>query len=374
MKRILTMTFLNFFISGGLTLAIPLLLLERNINLVEIGLVISVLPLVFLIVRLLLTLVADLRGWTRLYLLLNWPSTLLATIIYFIANSTSLFLLGKIAEAIKESSYWAVNRTAIFTLSPNKEVKEATRNTAIIFLSIAFGSAIAGITISVFGFSITLLIFILSAFFIAVPAISFWRTSFPKFTNQNSHFKKIIDSRNYNARFWLTSITMMLFSLSFYPLLNLLIPVFMSNQLGYDYFTIGVSYMLFNLIAAVIIVIALKFSLKLKRVLIQITICLIASILLAFFNPFFIILFFMLAISEGLGMGFFEAIIAKTTKGKPSVSIDIGLLHIPMRIAEFISLLYAGYIAEKIGFSPVFILSGVFFLFFSVLAFYLLKK
>ena len=82
----------------------------------------------------------------------------------------------------------------------------------------------------------------------------------------------------------------------------------------------------------------------------------------------------MLAMSEGLGMGFFEAIIAKTTKGKPSVSLDIGLLHIPMRIAEFISLLYAGYIAETVGFSPVFIISGVFFLFFSVLAFYLLKK
>jgi len=47
MKRILAITFLNFFISGGLTLAIPLLLLERNVDLVEIGLVISILPLVF---------------------------------------------------------------------------------------------------------------------------------------------------------------------------------------------------------------------------------------------------------------------------------------------------------------------------------------
>ena len=102
MKRTLSITFLNFFISGGLTLASPLLLLERNIDLVEIGLITSVLPLVFLIVRLLLTSVVDLRGWNRFYLLLNWPATLLATIIYFIASSTSLFLFGKIAEAIKE--------------------------------------------------------------------------------------------------------------------------------------------------------------------------------------------------------------------------------------------------------------------------------
>jgi hypothetical protein len=37
MKRILAITFLNFFISGGLTLAIPLALLDRNVDLVEIG-------------------------------------------------------------------------------------------------------------------------------------------------------------------------------------------------------------------------------------------------------------------------------------------------------------------------------------------------
>jgi len=43
MKRILALKFLNFFISGGLTLAIPLLLLERNVDLAEIGLVISIL-------------------------------------------------------------------------------------------------------------------------------------------------------------------------------------------------------------------------------------------------------------------------------------------------------------------------------------------
>ena len=77
MKRILAITFLNFFISGGLTLAIPLLLLERNVDLVEIGLILSVLPLVFLIARLFLALIADLKGWNRFYLFLNWPSNFL---------------------------------------------------------------------------------------------------------------------------------------------------------------------------------------------------------------------------------------------------------------------------------------------------------
>ena len=101
MKRILAITFLNFFISGGLTLLIPLLLLERNVDLTEIGLILSVFPLVFLVVRIFLAALADLVGWARFYIILFWPGSLFSTIIFFIASSTPFFLLGKIIEGKK---------------------------------------------------------------------------------------------------------------------------------------------------------------------------------------------------------------------------------------------------------------------------------
>ena len=253
MKRILAITFLNFFISGGLTLAIPLLLLERNVDLIEIGLVISILPIVFLLVRLLMALVADLRGWNRFYLLLNCPGSLLSTFIYFIASSTPMFLIGKIAEAVKESSYWAVNRTAIFSLSPKREEKEATRNTAVLFLSTAIGSAAAGLGISYFGFSFTLGVFVVAAGIIGVPAALLWKTRKQHFKPKNAKTRGLINPRNYGRRFWFVSITLLFFSLAYYPLLNLLLPVFMAQQLGYNYVTIGIAYMLFNVIASTII-------------------------------------------------------------------------------------------------------------------------
>ncbi len=374
MKRILTLTSLNFFISGGLTLIIPLLLLDRNLDLVEISVVLSILPLVFMIVRMLITLVADSRGWNRLYLLLNWPGSVFSILIYLLANSTPLFLFGKIFEAMKESSYWAVNRTAIFSLSPNREVVEATKNTAVIFLSTALGSAIAGLMLSYFGFPLTLGLFIVVALVIAVPALLLWKNKEQTVKIKNSGFKQIIDLKSYDRRFWLISITMLFFSLAFYPLLNLLIPVFMVQQLGFSYVTIGIAYMGFNLVASLVVFATLKSSLGFKRVLIQVIIAMFASFFLAATNYYFLLLFLMLAASEGLGMGFFEAIIAKAVKNKPSVSIDIGLLHIPMRFAEFASLLYAGFIAEKIGYAPVFAFSGVFFFIFSILALYVLKN
>jgi predicted MFS family arabinose efflux permease len=374
MKRILAITFLNFFISGALTLVIPLLLLERNIDLIEIGLVISALPLVFLIARLLMALIADLRGWNRFYLLLNWPSSLLSTLIYFIASSTPIFLVGKIVEALKESSYWAVNRTAIFSLSPKREEREATRNTGVLFLSTAVGSVASGFAISYFGFSITLGFLIVVASAIGFPAVLLWKSR-----NRDSELKPVkirglFKLRNYGRKFWFVSITLLFFGLAYYPLLNLLLPVFMAQQLGYSYLTIGVAYMLFNVIAAAIVFGALRFSLGVKRVILQSCIAMLALLLLTYSNSYFLGMFLALAVAEGLGMGFFESIIAKATKKKPSVSVDIGILHIPYRLAEFASLLYAGFIAQTIGYFPVFLASGIFFTIFSVLAFYLLRS
>ena len=147
----------------------------------------------------------------------------------------------------------------------------------------------------------------------------------------------------------------------------------MAQQLGFSYVTIGIAYMGFNLVASLVVFSTLKSSLGSKRVIIQFIIAIFASFFLAASNYYFLPMFLMLAISEGLGMGFFEAIIAKAVKDKPSFSIDIGLLHIPMRFAEFASLLYTGFIAEKFGYAPVFAFSGIFFLFFSILALYFLK-
>ena len=374
LRRILAITFLNFFISGGLTLAIPLLLLERNVDLVEIGLVISILPLVFLLVRLVLALLADLRGWNRLYLLLNWPMSLLATLLYFIANSTPMFLLGKIAEAIKESSYWAVNRTAIFSLSPKNEAKESTKNDAVLFLSIAIGSAATGLGISYFGFQITLFGLLVAGGIIGFPAALLWKMrKSGEYKTRADRISKMIDPRSYGTGFWSVSVAMLFFSLTFYPLLHLLFPIFMAQKLGYDYLTIGVAFMFYNLIASAVIFGTLKIPFSLKRVVLQIFIASSAFSLMAYLNSAFIGLFLVLAVAEGLGMGLFETIIAKATKDKSSVSVDIGLLHIPMRFAEFVSLLYAGLIAQSIGYTPIFFSCGAFFVIFSVLAFKICK-
>jgi MFS family permease len=373
MKRILLITFLNFFISGGLTLAIPLLLLERNVDLVEIGLIISIYPLVFLVARLLIAVIADLRAWAnRVYLLVNWPTNVLATIIYLIAASPLMFVVGKVFEAVKESSYWAVNRTTIFSLSPKREEKEATRNYAVLMLATAVGSATAGLGIFYLGFSLTFGVFIVAAAIIWFPSAMLWKHK--QDYRSPAERKGTIRLRNYGRKFWLVSLVLVFFTLAFYPLINLLLPVFMQQQLGYNYITIGVAYAVFNVVASIIIFASLKFPLNIKRVIFQSSIALIASSLLAFLDAAFLGLFLALAVAQGLGQGFFESVVAKTTKNKPSVSADIGILHIPVRLAEFASLLYGGFIAQSVGYAPVFFSCGIFFALFSFVTLYLLNN
>jgi len=170
-----------------------------------------------MVALLFVALVADLKGWNRVYILLNWPSSLLATFIYFVANSTPIFLIGKLAEAMKQSSYWAVNRTAIFSLSPKREETEATRNTAVLFLSTAIGSAVTGLSISYFGFSTTLTILMVAAGVIGVPAALLWKPQKQNFELRPTRMKSLINLRNYGKNFWFVSITLLFFGLAYYP-------------------------------------------------------------------------------------------------------------------------------------------------------------
>jgi MFS family permease len=374
MKRVTAVTFLNYFVSGGLTLAIPLLLLDRNVNLAEIGIIISVLPLVFLSVRMFLAALADQIGWAPLFLLFNWPATVISTAIYFLANSVPAFLIGKTVEGVKESAFWAVNRTAVFALSPKKEEREATRINAVIWLATAIGSAAAGIGIAYLGFSSTLGIMLIASAAMGIPAYLLRHAG-----KRNAKLKipDVLTSLNPRGRdktFWLVSIVLLFNSLATYPLTTLLLPVFMDQQLQYDYISIGLAFMLYNVVAAIVALGTLKRSLNIKRVVVQSLIGLFAAFLLADSGFYFPALFLALAVTRGLGIGFFESIIAKVSKNRQTVSVDIGLLHIPTRFAEFASVLSAGFVAQSFGYAPMFAASGIFFTIFSVSSLYILKS
>jgi MFS family permease len=374
LKRILTVTFLNFFIAGGLTLIIPLLLLERNIDLAEIGIILSVFPLIFMVVRLFLAAIADLVGWARFYLILYWPGSLISTFIYIIATSTPIFILGKIVEGVKESSYWAVIRTAIFASSPNRKGKESTKNIAVSWFSTAIGSAVSGMGIAFLGFSLTLGVLIFASVIIGVPAAMLWQTRRQSSRPRDQKIVSSLDPRGRENKFWFVSLVLAFSRLAVYPLVVLLLPIFMVQQLGYNYIETGIIVMLYYIIASFATFATINKTFGIRRVVIQSLIALFVGFLLTNSGTYFFALILALALAHGLGKGFYESLVAKTTANRLTVSFDIGLLIIPTRLAEFTSVVFAGFAAQHLGYMPVFALSGIFFTTFSVLSWYALKS
>lgn len=374
MRRVNAITFLNYFVSGALTLIIPLLLLANHVKVAEIGIVLSIFPLVFLVSRLIFSAIADYMGWSHIFLIINWPSTFFSTLIYYFSTSLPFFAVGKLVEALRESSYWAVSRTAIYNLSPKSAGVNATSNNAVIWLATAFGGAMAGAGIAYLGFSTSLLILTLVSLSLGIPAVMLWKTTKKTPMSKTQRLFEPLHPRGRPRIFWLVSIALMFNTLAIYPMINLLLPVFMSEQLGYSYLNIGLLFMLYNAISAITTWITLKNALNFHRATALTIISVVASVLLAPSGFFFPALLLALAFVRGYGVGFFEHIVIKVAKDSKNLSIDIGLLHVPMRLAEFSSILSAGFLAQAIGYAPLFMATGILFGVYSFLSLYILKR
>jgi MFS family permease len=366
-RRVNAITFLNNFVAGALTLLIPLLLLAQHVDVAEIGIVLSALPLVFLVARLLFAAVADQIGWSHIFVIVNWPATFLAPAIYYVANSLSVFFAGKVMEGFRDASYWAVNRTAIFHLSPKREGREATRTNAIIWLATAIGSAAAGLGIALAGFSWTLVILMIASAAIGIPAGLLWKVG-KKTAKPHASFWRSMDPRGKGKAFWWASIALMFNSIATYPLLQLLLPIFMQVQLGYDYITIGVLFMLYNVVASVTTFLTLRVALTSKRAIALSIAALAASVILASSGLFFPAVLLVLGFVRGFGIAYFEHLVHKVAKDSPNVCVDIGWLHVPMRLAEFATILSFGFLAQVVGYTPVFAMTGVFWAAFSLMS------
>jgi len=373
MLRVNAITFLNNFVSGALTLLIPLLLLAQHVNMAEIGLVLSALPLVFLIVRFLFAAVADQVGWSRIFMLANWPATVFATTIYYVSSSLSAFFFGKVVEGLRESSYWAVNRRAIFDLAPGREGKEATRTNAIIWLATAIGSSAAGLSIALAGFSWTLVMLMVASAAVGIPAVLLWKIG-KRSTKPQSSFLKSMDPRGKSSAFWWASIALMFNSIATYPLLQLLLPIFMQVQLGYDYITIGILFMLYNVVASLTALLTLKVGLSYRRAVAQSVIALFASAILANSGLFFPAVLFALGFVRGFGVAYFEHLVHKIAKDSKNICVDIAWLHVPMRLAEFATVMSFGLLAQVGGYTPVFVVTGIFWAAFSLMSFHQLTQ
>lgn len=365
----MAITFITHFVTGGITLAVPLALLERGVSLIEIGVVLSILPIVFLTVRVILAAIADQIGWSPIFLL-NTINLTLATSIYLYAKSPLEFAVGKVFEGIAISAFWAVSRTATYILSPERRARESTKIIAMTSIGGAAGGAITGLIMLIFGVNAAFTILTLTSIIQIYPTMLLWRIGINRNKLDILKALKALNPKGRGRKFWYTSLIMAVNSLSRYPLFNLVLPVYMAEKLKYNYMEIGGVTMLYQLTSSAVIFATLKMPLNLTRAILQSIIYFTACISIPNNLNMLPAIMILMAIGDGLGARFYETIIAKATKDRrETLSIDIGILHVPMRIFESTALIIFGFIIENFSYEIVFLISGLAYIAYSIQAY-----
>ncbi len=351
------------FISGILFILIPIILVERNISIQNIGLIFAVYPLVFQLARTSFGIVSDFVG-RKAFFILNNIFIIIANIIYYFAFSIFGYAAGKCFEGLSEACIWSVNR-AFFLEQNRHKGKNLIHMRTIDSVLTALGMFIAGFLLTFFLFT-HILIFLIIIGLLSLP-IAFslkdkfkTKISFPKMIG-NLHFKKMDSTfKKFLLLFLISGISSGLSS-------GYIFPVFLKSK-GFGIEAVGILLGLQTLLGGVSIFLFRK-EMGLKRLLIFGGF--IYSIFLAtvgFVNLSLVsILILLLGVGGGVAGAGNEFVLTKITN-KKSYAADIGLLFLGYHFVRSIILALSGFLIAYFGFGIVFLISAIIFLIYSIFA------
>ncbi|MFQ5758288.1 MAG: MFS transporter [Candidatus Bathyarchaeia archaeon] len=369
-KLTVLIQFLNSFTSGVLTIALPLLMKERNIDIVTIGLIFACLPMIFQLTRMLFAVVSDFLG-RKLFFVLNGFLNILSSSVYYLAYTPLQFLVGKVTEGTKSASLWAVNRAFLLEESGRKRKTLFHLRTSA-YVSMAIGSLLAGILIVWLSYTNTLLLCVLVG--AAVVPMSLLLTERKK---RRGFSKKIalhyLDLRKKEKMFTMFLILFFVMGLSFGFRGGYVFPLFLEEN-EFDVEAIGVFLGVQTLLAGLSLYLFSK-KIELEKLI------LLSGLLYSLFllplgftsrlSAAFLVIVF--GFADGLVGGGSEGILAKIT-GEKSYGTDIGLLMMGLHAGTTISLATSGFLIARWGFTAPFLSSAFIFPIFYISAYFLLKQ
>ena len=350
---------INAFVEGTLTIVLPLLMLERKINIITIGLVYASLPMIFQFTRILFAALSDMVG-RKIFFILSGMLSSLNVLFYYFAFTPLEFLFGKITEGIKEASIWSVNRAFLLEQSKDKR-RTLSQMMAINYVSIAFGSLIAGFLIAWIFYPNTLIFCLLISLLLIL--VSFL---LPETYEKRFEVRSFLDFLDLRKREKLFKRFLMLFSLiglawGFVGLpTGYILPIFLLEN-GFDPKTIGVLLSIHMLVSGLFIPLFVK--MKVEKVLLYGGLFYSIILFLLGLTHYFwaVSLILLLGIAMAVIHSVQEGIFSKATRNE-SYGSDIGLLLMGLHAGRTISLAFSGFLIASFGFVAPFWLSALIFL------------
>lgn len=371
-KNVFLIQSVNAFIVGILTVVLPLLMEDRGINIVSIGLIYASLPIIFQLTRMGFAILSDFIG-RKIFFLLTGIMNVFYTAIYYFASGPLGFLFGKVVEGTKEASIWSVNRPFILEHAKNKR-KGLIQMRAIDSVSTALGSLIAGFLIAWLFYPNTIILTLLIGLLIIPFALAMKDKRVKRFDVIKAY--KLLDYKRKGKFFKIALVILCLMGLSYGLIAGYVFPLFLKSN-GFNVEWIGLLLGFQTLLAGVFTYFCIG-KIKLWKLIfysgIAYSIVLfllgVSSVLI---SSILVILFLLFGIVSGAVDAGVEGIFSRVADSE-SYSIDIGLLFMGFHSARTVSLMLSGFLIASFGFIAPISLSAFIFIGYFILAYRTFRK
>jgi len=368
-RTVLFIQFLNSFISGVIAVALPLMMKERNIDIIEIGLVFASMPLIMQFGRMFFATFSDFWG-RKLFFVSNGFFGVISGIIYHFAHTPLEFLFGKVMEGTKDGAIWAVNRPFLMEKS-EAHWKVLVYLRSVLYVAFAIGSLLAGFLVVWLLYEGTMLLCALFGVFTVLSSLLLTSGRKERFSAERAlHF---LDFRKKKRIFKIFLFLFLMMGVSFGFRGGFVIPLFLDKN-GFPAEIIGLIYGLMILLAGLFSYLFSRSSQMRHLILLSGVLYSITFFLLGFSSS-------ILAAALVISYGFVEGMASVGQEGilsricaKESYGIDIGLLMMGLHVGEALSLALSGFLISMWGFVTPFLLSASTYAIFYVTSYFILKE
>ncbi|MFH0711209.1 MAG: MFS transporter [Candidatus Aenigmatarchaeota archaeon] len=343
------------FVSGILYIILPLMMVERKINIITIGFIFGILPFTFQILRILFATLSDHFG-RRKFLLLHGIATAVSSIVYYFAFTPLQFLAGKLTEVVKDASIWSINRPIMMDHSKDKRYGLILMRVYDNIFS-AVGILISGLLLSYLFFSNSILaVFIMGLLIIPIPIF----IKSPK--NNGGSFKKAFSSLNFlkkTSSFKKFMIFYLIMGLADGFATSYIFPLFLSQK-GFTPDLIGFILGIQCIIAGFSTFVFRKISIR-KSLILSLSYPVLLFILPFSSGVFISIFIFLIGITFGLIISSSEGVVSLVSN-KNRYGSDTGIIFLGYNLGRTINLSISGLIISSYGFITLFPISSLLFI------------
>lgn len=360
---------LNAFISGVTFIVLPLLMVDKQVSIEEMGLIFAVMPVFMQTFRLLFGVLSDYVGRKVFYWLDGLMSTV-ALVFYYFSTSPVGFLLGKMGEGVRDASLWSVNRAYFMDHSKEKEAALIKLRGVDGALG-ALGMLLAGFLVVLLAYGNTLLLLIGLSLMI-LPNVKTMRDAV-KF-REKLDVKRLVqalDFRRRGAKFKNFIIIFTLLGLSWGFISGYILPVFLSS-IGVAVPSIGLLLGARALCNAGVLYLFNRVWTGKRKIIVGGLLFAFMLGALALFAQSGVMAVSMIVVLTGLVAGVadagFETIFVSVSDHN-FVGRDIGIIMIGLQAGQSLTQGLSGYVIAYMGYPAMFFMAAMLYALFSLAAY-----